>query len=71
MKKVILSALFLLVIQVANAFTLHALRVEYEENPIGIDATSPRFSWQMCDTKRGARQTAYQLWVTNPAGKQV
>ena len=41
MKKVILSALFLLVIQVANAFTLHALRVEYEENPIGIDATSP------------------------------
>ena len=71
MKKVILSALFLLVIQVANAFTLHALRVEYEENPIGIDATSPRFSWQMRDTKRGARQTAYQLWVTNPAGKQV
>ena len=71
MKKVILSALFLLVIQVANAFTLHALRVEYEENPIGIDATSPRFSWQMRDTKRGARQIAYQLWVTNPAGKQV
>jgi len=37
------------------------LRCEYRTNPLGIDVLSPRFSWQLEASQRGARQTAYQL----------
>jgi alpha-L-rhamnosidase len=40
-----------------------ALRVEHLRAPLGIDAARPRFSWQMADARRGARQTAYRLLV--------
>ena len=46
------------------------LRVEYLENPRGIDEPFPRFFWVMSDDRRGAGQTAYQLEVT-AAGKTV
>jgi alpha-L-rhamnosidase len=36
-------------------------KVEYMENPIGIDATQPRLSWMMQAGSRGAVQTAYQV----------
>ncbi|SDL27327.1 alpha-L-rhamnosidase [Catalinimonas alkaloidigena] len=39
------------------------LRCEYLENPLGLDAAQPRFTWRMEDDRRGARQTAYQLVV--------
>lgn len=39
------------------------LRCEYFENPIGLDEPHPRFCWQLNDSRRGARQTAYQLRV--------
>ena len=39
------------------------LRCESLENPLGIDSAQPDFSWQMQDTRRGARQTAYQILV--------
>lgn len=39
------------------------LRCEHLDNPIGIDAQSPRFSWLMEDASYGAAQTAYQLVV--------
>jgi alpha-L-rhamnosidase len=45
-----------------------ALQVEHLGTPLGIDAARPRFSWQMADARRGARQTAYRLLVaTSPA----
>ena len=37
------------------------LRVEYAENPLGIDATAPRLSWRSTSTARGALQTAYRI----------
>ena len=40
-----------------------ALRVEHLATPLGIDAARPRFSWQVADTRPGARQTAYRLLV--------
>jgi alpha-L-rhamnosidase len=40
------------------------LRCEYFVNPLGIDERRPRFSWQLDDDRRGARQTAYQVVVT-------
>ncbi len=47
--------------------TLTALRTEYQENPLGIDATRPRFSWQLASERRGVRQTAYQLQLADSA----
>lgn len=49
------------------------MRAEYEKNPLGIDITEPRFSWQMSvdSRKRGYSQAAYQLTVTSSEGKVV
>lgn len=50
----------------ANAFATPVhLRVEYLENPLGIDAAKPRFSWQSDNTERNWRQTAYQISVAS------
>ena len=43
-----------------------ALRCEYFKNPLGIDETHPRLSWQLQSAGpeiRGQRQTAYQVLV--------
>lgn len=45
------------------------LRCEYRDNPLGIDVQKPRFSWQLEDSRRGAKQTAYQLLVASDAKK--
>ena len=39
------------------------LQVEYQDNPIGLDTSAPRFSWIIEDTVRGQLQTAYQIRV--------
>jgi alpha-L-rhamnosidase len=41
------------------------LRVDYRVNPIGIDNRLPKFSWQMNDTRTGAKQTAWQIMVAS------
>ncbi len=38
-----------------------ALRVEYLEQPDNIDTRTPRFSWVLTSTRRGAAQTAWQI----------
>ncbi|MEI6950790.1 family 78 glycoside hydrolase catalytic domain [Paraflavisolibacter sp. H34] len=49
------------------------LKVEYAETPLGMDVARPRFSWQLQASagQRGARQTAYQVVVTDIGGKTV
>ncbi len=37
------------------------LKCEYLHNPLGIDMTHPRLSWQLTGEGRGRMQTAYQL----------
>ena len=37
------------------------LLCERRANPLGLDVAKPRLSWQLCDKRRGARQTAYQV----------
>jgi alpha-L-rhamnosidase len=37
------------------------LRCEYRLNPLGIDVRKPRLSWILASSRRGARQTAYQI----------
>jgi len=39
------------------------LQCEYMVNPLGIDATQPRLSWQLADNRTGAKQLAYQVFV--------
>ncbi|PHN01100.1 family 78 glycoside hydrolase catalytic domain [Flavilitoribacter nigricans] len=54
-------------------FSIHALQVEYQTTPLGIDEDLPRFSWQMQadDTERGYRQTAYRIVVTDENRQEV
>jgi len=44
------------------------LRVDEMKAPLGIDDAAPRFSWQLADPARGARQTAYEVQVASDAG---
>ena len=39
------------------------LQCESMQQPLGIDITHPRLSWQLQDPRRGARQTAYEIRV--------
>ncbi len=41
------------------------LRCEYQEYPLAVDTSVPRLSWYVNDTRRGARQTAYQVLVAS------
>jgi len=40
-----------------------SLKCEYIVNPLGIDSSHPRFTWQMINPNHGAMQTAYQIKV--------
>ncbi|HKV40966.1 MAG TPA: family 78 glycoside hydrolase catalytic domain, partial [Blastocatellia bacterium] len=43
--------------------TLTALRTEYQKNPLGIGARTPRLSWRIQSPGRGVMQSAYQIRV--------
>ncbi|MBQ6812493.1 MAG: family 78 glycoside hydrolase catalytic domain [Agathobacter sp.] len=42
---------------------VRSCKTEYLENPIGIDAAHPRFSWMLESDKRGCVQKNYQITV--------
>src|SRR4051794_29400983 len=46
---------------------LHAtnLQCEYRTDPLGIDSRTPRLSWILESSKRGAAQSAYQIVVAS------
>ncbi len=43
------------------------LQCESMPEPLGIDIAHPRLSWQLQDSRRGARQTAYEVRVASSA----
>lgn len=43
---------------------LRDVRVEYRENPIGLDVRKPRFSWKLDTEEYNTIQTAYQIYIT-------
>jgi alpha-L-rhamnosidase len=62
----ILISIFLISPFYSSAKALGAptyLRTEYLVNPIGLDNTHPRLTWMLDDSRPGAKQTAYQLFV--------
>jgi alpha-L-rhamnosidase len=40
-----------------------ALRTEYKENPLGVDARKPRLGWRLQSAARGVTQSAYEVRV--------
>ena len=55
----------------ANNVVITNLKTEYSTEPPGIDAKTPRFSWNMQSDRIGAAQKAYQIVVTDEHGKTV
>ncbi len=41
------------------------LRCEYSDNPLGMETTTPHFSWQLQSTQKSVLQTAYKLLVSD------
>jgi alpha-L-rhamnosidase len=48
----------------ASPVSVANLRCEYKVDPLGIDVTAPRLSWQLRSEARGVVQSAYQVQVT-------
>ncbi len=50
-----------------SSMDIEALQCEYLDNPVGVDVSCPRFTWQLTDSlqRRGQRQTAYELLVAS------
>jgi alpha-L-rhamnosidase len=44
------------------------IKVEYKENPIGIDVINPRFFWQLTSNQKNTEQKAYQIQVSLDPG---
>jgi len=49
----------------ATPLSVSNLRCEYKSNPVGIDITNPRMSWELVSSERGTLQTAYQVRVAS------
>ncbi|MEY4387315.1 MAG: hypothetical protein RLY20_2598 [Verrucomicrobiota bacterium] len=64
-----LALLLLAALRLIAAPEVTALRCESRVNPLGIDATSPRLSWQLDADARDAAQTAYQILVASSEAK--
>lgn len=39
------------------------LKTEYLVNPLGLDTQHPRFTWYLQDSRQGAKQTAYHIYI--------
>ncbi|MFD0940885.1 glycoside hydrolase family 78 protein [Pedobacter boryungensis] len=61
-----ISIVLLCTVTSLNSFgqTLANLKTEYLINPIGLDNPNPRFTWQMADARKGAKQTAFRIMVS-------
>lgn len=44
-----------------SSLSVTNLRTEYKQNPIGIDVTAPRFSWEILSDKQNTMQTQYEI----------
>jgi len=52
-------------------FSVSKLRVNYRNNPLGIDDPTPRLSWQINASTRGFIQHAYQIQVSTDEAFQA
>jgi alpha-L-rhamnosidase len=47
-----------------NLLMVKRLRCEYKVDPLGIDVTRPRLSWELQSTEKNVLQTAYEVQVS-------
>lgn len=52
-------------------FAPHRLRAEHLTDPLGIDIPTPRLSWELRDSRQGAKQTAYRIVIIASDGKTL
>ena len=74
MKKLLnILILSLLTVSASRGFAFERivenLKCEMLSNPIGIDVTKPRLSWQLNSEKRDTRQVSYQIIVASTADR--
>jgi alpha-L-rhamnosidase len=76
MKRFVISFLAIAVVTltsfketVVTSVQLKNLRTEMLTNPLGIDVTKPRFSWELTGDQRGIEQTAYNIIVASSPEK--
>lgn len=63
----VLSCAFAQAAAKSSPFTVDGLKCENMRAPLGIDNTSPHFSWLLHTPDRGDRQTAYEIQVASDA----
>ncbi|MRX46197.1 glycoside hydrolase family 78 protein [Pedobacter puniceum] len=69
-KTFVLTLLWLITADVCLAqISVQKLRCESLENPLAIDNTQPRLSWQISSQQRGVMQTAWQVLVASSPEK--
>ncbi|MEO7120741.1 MAG: family 78 glycoside hydrolase catalytic domain, partial [Ginsengibacter sp.] len=60
-----LSVILLTAFSSYSRLSVTSLLIENKTNPIGLDVTNPRLSWQLIADKRNGMQTAYEIRVGN------
>ncbi|MFT4154491.1 family 78 glycoside hydrolase catalytic domain [Parafilimonas sp.] len=69
-KNLLLSSLFQLLLIIGFAQTkVDSLLTENRKNPVGLDVAQPRFSWQLINSGRDIKQTAYEINVLDGKNK--
>ena len=66
--KHVITALALLVTVVADALEVKNLRTEDYHNPIGLDVSCPRLSWELHSPRRDTRGQTYRIIVAADPG---
>jgi alpha-L-rhamnosidase len=61
----LVSAISCFAVCAVAAVSVGDLRCENLENPLGIDATQPQFSWILDSSEHNQRQTAFQILVAS------
>lgn len=57
--------LFFCKAHVSGQLQVTNLRCEYSENPLGVEASRPHFSWELQSTQQQVMQTAYRILVSD------
>lgn len=66
---VALATLLLLPNPASAALVPDHLRVEYLENPVGLDTPAPRLSWEVASRDRNQVQSAYRILVASQSDR--
>lgn len=69
-----IMAAFILIPAIAQEKTPcipYELRCEHLVNPLGIDNPNPRLTWKLNDSRNGAKQAAYRLFVSTDSMEVV